>query len=93
MAGVEFVPARYLYNILNAEDINGHPALTDHNFLLLVDARPRDRYENGHILFATNGNVENGEFVKPMRQNVECIQNIVIYDDLGSEENNALGLC
>ena len=70
MAGYDFISPTDLYNILNDDDVNGNPSISDKNYLLLIDARPYQRYDAGHILLAQHAKRDGNNFIQPLFQKV-----------------------
>lgn len=79
MSGMELIEPTELYNLLNQGTT--YPCLSDPNYLLLLDARSKDDYTESHVLTAkkTPKN-EAGEYTAPYEAELECKQNIVVYD-------------
>ncbi|KAK7487963.1 hypothetical protein BaRGS_00020864 [Batillaria attramentaria] len=80
LEGVEMMDSNALYNLLQQTSVHC-PRLSDPNFLLLYDARQKEQYEQSHILTARLlKKKEDGEFAVPYEAELECKENIVVYD-------------
>ncbi|KAK2165902.1 hypothetical protein LSH36_44g03067 [Paralvinella palmiformis] len=79
MAGLELIEPTDLYNLLNQG--TRFPALSDPNYLLLLDARKNNEYNESHIITAKKApKGENDEFTVPYDAELECKTNVVVYD-------------
>ncbi|KAK3083863.1 hypothetical protein FSP39_004313 [Pinctada imbricata] len=81
-----------LYNMLQQATV--YSKLTDPNYLLLIDARKKNEYNESHVVTARKApKNDKGDFVVPYDAELECKQNIVVYDSNTStlrEEGPAL---
>ncbi|RUS72098.1 hypothetical protein EGW08_020143 [Elysia chlorotica] len=79
MEGFQLIEPNELYNMLQ-RGLN-YSSLSDTNFLLLVDARKKHEYNESHVVTAKKvPKSENGLFMIPYDAELECKQNIVVYD-------------
>ncbi|XP_041347456.1 serine/threonine/tyrosine-interacting-like protein 1 [Gigantopelta aegis] len=79
MEGLEFVEPSKLYNILQQATV--FSCLSDPNYLLLIDARDKDNYNESHVITAKRAiKSENDEFIVPYDAELECKENIIVYD-------------
>ncbi|PVD31428.1 hypothetical protein C0Q70_06840 [Pomacea canaliculata] len=82
--GLTFIEPKALYNLL--QQATFYSCLSDPNYLLLIDARKKHEFAEDHVLTAKKApKRENGEFLVPYDAELECKQNIVIYDSNTSE--------
>ncbi|CAH1801705.1 unnamed protein product [Owenia fusiformis] len=79
MAELQLIEPTELYNILNQG--TRYPALSDPNYLLLLDARKKHEYNESHIVTAKKApKNEADEFVVPYDAELECKQHVIVYD-------------
>ncbi|MBN3309045.1 STYL1 protein, partial [Amia calva] len=79
MAGVVLCEATDLYNILNQGARVS--SLAESNYLLLIDARTKQEYDESHVLMAKRSKRDaNGDFVIPACVEVESMRYCVVYD-------------
>jgi len=94
MSGLVLIEPNELYNLLNQE--SSHPSLSDAVFMLLIDARAKDEYNESHIITAKRATKnELNEFVVPFDADLECKTHVIVYDSKTSsliEESPAI-LC
>ncbi|GFO35935.1 serine/threonine/tyrosine-interacting-like protein 1 [Plakobranchus ocellatus] len=84
MEGFQLIEPNELYNMLQRG--TGFSSLSDTNFLLLVDARKKHEYNESHVVTAKKApKSDNGLFMIPYDAELECKQNIVVYDSNTSE--------
>ncbi|KAK3586407.1 hypothetical protein CHS0354_013111 [Potamilus streckersoni] len=75
-----------LYNMLQQATVYSN--LSDHNYLLLIDARKKHEYNESHVVTAKKApKDEDGFFVVPYDAELECKQNVVVYDSNTSKQN------
>ncbi|KAK6475360.1 serine/threonine/tyrosine-interacting-like protein 1, partial [Huso huso] len=87
-----------LYNILN--QCTAVSRLCESNYLCLIDARPKEDYDESHIITAkrsvkascANGK---GEFLPPVSVELECMKYCIVYDGntVSLEENGPAFQC
>ncbi|XP_071479508.1 serine/threonine/tyrosine-interacting-like protein 1 [Diadema antillarum] len=69
-----------LYNILQQATV--YPALSDPNYLLLLDARQTNEYNESHILTSKRApRAEDGKFLVPYGAELECKMHVVVLDN------------
>lgn len=79
MEGMKILEPNELYNMLNQKTV--YPALSDPNYMLLLDARKKHEYNESHIVTAKKApKNEKDEFVVPYDAELECKQYVVVYD-------------
>lgn len=79
MAGLILIAPSELYNLLNQETT--YPCLSDPVFLLLLDARQRDDYNESHIITAKFvSKNDDSSYVVPYDADLECKTYVIIYD-------------
>lgn len=77
--GLKLIEPNALYNMLQHATV--YSCLSDPNYLLLIDARNKNEYNESHVVTAKKApKSENGEFLIPYDAELECKQNIVVYD-------------
>nr|XP_022343310.1 serine/threonine/tyrosine-interacting-like protein 1 [Crassostrea virginica] len=77
--GLELLEPTELYNMLQQATIFSN--LTDPNYMLLMDSRNKNEYNESHVVTAKKvPKNEDGYFVVPYDAELECKQNIVVYD-------------
>lgn len=80
MRPVDFILPTELYNLINRK--SHYPAISDPNYLLLLDSRSEADYNESHILMAKHCKMdEHMEYIVPEEAELECKQHIVIYDN------------
>ncbi|XP_033627926.1 serine/threonine/tyrosine-interacting-like protein 1 [Asterias rubens] len=68
-----------LYNIL--QQATSYPCLSDPNYLLLLDARQTNEYNESHIITAKKApRSPSGEFLVPYDGELECKMHVVVLD-------------
>ncbi|XP_064612955.1 serine/threonine/tyrosine-interacting-like protein 1 [Liolophura sinensis] len=79
MKSLELLDPTHLYNMLQHATV--FPCLSDPNFTLLLDAREKSDYNESHVITAKKAPVDsNKDFIIPYDAELECKQNVVIYD-------------
>ncbi|KAH9503170.1 Serine/threonine/tyrosine-interacting-like protein 1 [Bulinus truncatus] len=79
MEGVKLIESTDLYNLLQ-QGLN-RSYLSDINYLLLIDARSKQEYNESHILTAKKApKNENNKFMIPYDAELECKIHVVVYD-------------
>ncbi|XP_046572806.1 serine/threonine/tyrosine-interacting-like protein 1 [Haliotis rubra] len=79
MEGLEFMEPSDLYNMLQQSTV--FSCLSDPNYLLLIDSRKRHEYNESHVVTAKKApKNEDEDYVIPYDAELECKQNIVVYD-------------
>lgn len=79
MAGLKLIEPTQLYNLLNQG--TNYPCLSDPNYLLLLDARAKNEYNESHVITAKKApKDENGDFVVPYDAELECKTHVVVFD-------------
>ncbi|CAI9723825.1 threonine tyrosine-interacting 1 [Octopus vulgaris] len=74
-----FLDHSELYNLL--QKCKRYPALADPNYLLLLDTRKDDGYQEDHIITARRVKQdETGKMLIPYDAELECKQHVVVYD-------------
>ncbi|PIK50864.1 putative serine/threonine/tyrosine-interacting-like protein 1 [Apostichopus japonicus] len=69
-----------LYNILQ-QQATVFPCLSDPNYLLLLDARQNNDYNESHIITSKKAPVsESGDFLLPYDAELECKQHVIVVD-------------
>jgi len=77
--GLELIEPNALYNMLQQATV--FSCLSDPNYLLLIDARNKNEYNESHVVTAKKApKSELGLFSVPYDAELECKQNIVVYD-------------
>uniref|UniRef100_T1J6F5 Rhodanese domain-containing protein n=1 Tax=Strigamia maritima TaxID=126957 RepID=T1J6F5_STRMM len=74
------ISANQLFNLLNQETLQNYPKLSDPNFLLILDTRSAEEFNEGHIVTARHIERIDGEFQPLYGWDLECKQNLVVYD-------------
>ncbi|KAL3858333.1 hypothetical protein ACJMK2_012927 [Sinanodonta woodiana] len=75
-----------LYNMLQQATVYSN--LSDQNYLLLIDARKKHEYNESHVVTAKKAPKDkDGFFVVPYDAELECKQNVVVYDSNTSKQN------
>ncbi|KAJ8043185.1 Serine/threonine/tyrosine-interacting-like protein 1 [Holothuria leucospilota] len=70
-----------LYNILQ-QQATIYPCLSDPNYLLLLDARQTNEYNESHILTSKKApRSENGDFLVPYDAELECKMYVIVVDN------------
>ena len=92
MSSIVLCDPNKLYNILNQFDLNGVPCVHTKTYLLLLDVRDIDPYEESHIITARRSFLlPGGDYSLPSDAEVETKQYIVVYDnnsyDLSDKES------
>lgn len=65
---------------------NNFSCLSDSNYLLLIDARKKNEYNESHIVTSKKAPKDESDgFMIPYEAELECKQNIVVYDSNTSE--------
>lgn len=68
-----------LYNML--QQATQFSNLSDQNYLLLIDARNKNEYNESHVVTSKKApRNKDGEFFVPFDAELECKQNVVVYD-------------
>ncbi|XP_052798539.1 serine/threonine/tyrosine-interacting-like protein 1 [Mya arenaria] len=79
MEGLVLLEPTELYNMLQQASVYSN--LSDNNYLLLIDARNKDDYNESHIVTAKKApKNKDGQFFVPFDSELECRQNVVVYD-------------
>ncbi|ESP00991.1 hypothetical protein LOTGIDRAFT_238401 [Lottia gigantea] len=79
MDGLKLLEPSELYNILQQSTV--FSCLSDPNYLLLMDARKKNEYNESHIITAKKApKNEEDQFMIPYDAELECKQTIVVYD-------------
>jgi len=79
MSGLELIEPTLLYNLLN--EGTSFPALSDPNYLLLIDARKKHEYNESHIITAKKApKNESDDYIVPYDAELECKYNVIVYD-------------
>ncbi|WAR01143.1 STYL1-like protein [Mya arenaria] len=73
MEGLVLLEPTELYNMLQQASVYSN--LSDNNYLLLIDARNKDDYNESHIN-------KDGQFFVPFDSELECRQNVVELDEI-----------
>lgn len=82
--GLQLIEPTTLYNKLQQATV--YPNLSDPNYLLLIDARKKHEYNESHVVTAKKApKSEEGSFMVPYDAELECKQNIVVYDSNTTE--------
>ncbi|KAK7487962.1 hypothetical protein BaRGS_00020863 [Batillaria attramentaria] len=77
--GLHLTEPMTLYNMLQQATV--FSSLSDPNYLLLIDARMKNEYNESHVVTARKApKSEGGTFMVPYDAELECKQNIVVYD-------------
>lgn len=77
--GLELLDPSDLYNLLQQSSIFSN--LSDPNYLLLIDARNKNDYNESHVVTSKKASKdEKGDFTIPYDAELECKQNVVVYD-------------
>ncbi|KAH3891810.1 serine/threonine/tyrosine-interacting-like protein 1 isoform X2 [Dreissena polymorpha] len=86
MEGIALLEPTELYNML--QQCTVYSNLSDHNYLLLIDARNKNEYNESHIVTAKKApKNKDGQFFVPFDSELECRQNVVVYDSNSSSFN------
>lgn len=81
------LPPTDLYNMLQESTVFSN--LSDQNFLLLIDARNKNDYNESHVVTAKKApRNKDGQFFVPFDAELECKQNVVVYDSNTSNLND-----
>ncbi|KAF6039338.1 STYXL1 [Bugula neritina] len=65
-----------------AREHGAHPKVADPNYMLLLDARRRETYDESHIQLAKfTSKTSNGEYQLPYDAGIETVQHVVVYDN------------
>ncbi|XP_052075261.1 serine/threonine/tyrosine-interacting-like protein 1 [Mytilus californianus] len=76
---LELLEPTDLYNLLQQSTVYSN--LSDPNFLLLIDARDKNEYNESHVVTAKKAQKDKtGHFMVPYDGELECKQNVVVYD-------------
>jgi len=79
MDGLELIEPNDLYNLL--QQGTNFSCLSDTNYLLLIDARKKNDYNESHIVTSKSApKSDNDLFMIPYEAELECKQNIIVYD-------------
>jgi len=79
MEGLELIEPNALYNML--QQGTHYSCLSDNNYLLLIDARKKNEYNESHIVTSKKApKSDNDLFMIPYDAELECKQNIIVYD-------------
>lgn len=79
MEGLVLIDPTDLYNLLQQSTIYSN--LSDQNYLLLIDARNKNEYNESHVVTAKKApKNKDGQFFVPFDAELECKQNVVVYD-------------
>ncbi|XP_055861615.1 serine/threonine/tyrosine-interacting-like protein 1 isoform X1 [Biomphalaria glabrata] len=79
MEGIKLIESTELYNMLQ-QGLN-HSYLSDINYLLLIDARNKNEYNESHIMTAKKApKNEDNKFMIPYDAELECKIHVVVYD-------------
>lgn len=77
--GLDILEPTDLYNMLQQSTIYSN--LSDPNYLLLIDARNKNEYNESHVVTAKKAPKDaEGSFGVPYDAELECKQNVVVYD-------------
>ncbi|VDH99527.1 serine/threonine/tyrosine-interacting-like protein 1 [Mytilus edulis] len=80
---LELLEPTDLYNLLQQSTVYSN--LSDPNFLLLIDARDKNEYNESHVVTAKKAQKDKtGHFMVPYDGELECKQNVVVYDSKSS---------
>ncbi|KAK7088766.1 serine/threonine/tyrosine-interacting-like protein 1 [Littorina saxatilis] len=88
--GMELIEPNALYNMLQQATV--YSCLSDTNYLLLIDARSKNEYNESHVVTSKKGTKSQpGVYSVPYDAELECKQNVVVYDSNTSslKESNA----
>lgn len=78
-SGLTLIEPTELYNILNQSTVYSN--LSDPNYLLLLDARPKEDYNESHVITAKKAPMlPSGEFELPYEAELGCKLHVVVYD-------------
>ncbi|XP_054992334.1 serine/threonine/tyrosine-interacting-like protein 1 isoform X2 [Sorex araneus] len=78
MAGLALCEPKELYNILN--QVTKLSRLTEPNYLCLLDVRPKQDYDESHVITAHRVKKKAGQYVLPESVDLECVRYCVVYD-------------
>ncbi|XP_055964223.1 serine/threonine/tyrosine-interacting-like protein 1 isoform X3 [Sorex fumeus] len=78
MAGLVLCEPKELYNILN--QVTKLSRLTEPNYLCLLDVRPKQDYDESHVITAHRVKKKAGQYVLPESVDLECVRYCVVYD-------------
>lgn len=79
MSALVLIDPTELYNLINQETI--YSSLSDPVFLLLIDARANEDYNESHIITAKRATKNgNNEYIAPFDSDLECKSHVVVYD-------------
>ncbi|KAL4223112.1 Serine/threonine/tyrosine-interacting-like protein 1 [Mactra antiquata] len=79
MEGLVLLEPTELYNMLQQATV--YPNLSDLNYLLLIDARNKNDYNESHVVTAKKApRNKDGQVFVPFDAELECKQNVVVYD-------------
>ncbi|XP_002732230.3 serine/threonine/tyrosine-interacting-like protein 1, partial [Saccoglossus kowalevskii] len=80
MAGIIMCEPTELYNILQQQTT--YPNLSDPNYLLLIDSRKVNEYNESHVITSKNApTTKDGEFLVPYDAELECKTHVVVIDN------------
>ncbi|XP_060595467.1 serine/threonine/tyrosine-interacting-like protein 1 [Ruditapes philippinarum] len=86
MEGLALIEPNELYNMLQQAAVYSN--LSDNNYLLLIDARNKNEYNESHVVTAKKApKNKDGQFFVPFDAELECKQNVVVYDSNSSNLN------
>lgn len=94
MSGLMLIDPNELYNLLNQE--SPHPCLSDAVYMLLLDCRGKEDYNESHILTAKLAiKNDRNEFFVPFDADLECKTHVIVYDSKTSSltEDSPAVLC
>lgn len=88
MDGLVLLEPTDLYNML--QQATTFSNLSDQNYLLLIDARNKNEYNESHIVTSKKApKSKEGMFFVPFDAELECKQNVVVYDSNSTNVSEA----
>ncbi|KAI3382457.1 hypothetical protein SNEBB_003280 [Seison nebaliae] len=78
---INWINSIELYNLVMREDGNGIPLFWHENYLLLIDCRPKQYYDNMHLFGARNiYRKPDGTYFCNIHNLLQCAKTIILYD-------------